>query len=185
MQESQEKAISAYIAVLESMSAPEWDTLPDIGLYMDQVISYLTRLIEPYYALHEDHKITPSMINNYAKANVIPRTEGKKYSQEHLALLLMIMTLKKSLSVQDIRTLLDDQAGEATHRDQYGRYREFLDAASKSVAREIKVELAGLASSNPTEKVRASEKLKELALKLSLEGSIRSLAAERIISLLR
>lgn len=185
MEDSHEQAIAEYLDVLESMEAPDWDKLPDIGLYMDQVISYLTRLIKPFYALHEDHKITPSMINNYAKANVIPRAEGKKYSQEHLALLIMIMTLKKSLSVQDIRTLLDEQAGEATHRDQYGRYQAVLDVAGKSVAAEIRTELAGLESTNPADRIRASEKLRELALKLSLEGSIRSLAAERIIDLLR
>ena len=185
MEDSQEQAIAEYLDMLEGMDAPDWDKLPDIGLYMDQVISYLTRLIKPFYALHEDQKITPSMINNYAKANVIPRAEGKKYSQEHLALLLMIMTLKKSLSVQDIRTLLDEQAGEATHCDQYKRYKIILDAAGKSVAAEIRAELEGLESANPAARIRASEKLRDLALKLSLEGSIRSLAAERIIDLLR
>lgn len=185
MEDFNEQSIAEYIAVLEEMSAPDWDKLPDIGLYMDQVISYLTRLIEPFYALHEDHKITPAMINNYAKANVIPRAEGKKYSQEHLALLIMIMTLKKSLSVQDIRTLLDEQTGETTHRNQYERYQTVLDVASKSVAAEIRTELAGLKSENPAARIRASEKLRELALKLSLEGSIRSLAAERIINLIR
>jgi hypothetical protein len=97
----------------------------------------------------------------------------------------MIMTLKKSLSVQDIRTLLDERAGEATHRDQFERYRKILDIASKSVAEEIRAELEGLEGEHPAEVIRASEKLRDLALRLSLEGSIRSLAAERIIDLLR
>ncbi len=178
MKDAREHAVEEYAGTLERMSAPEWTGLPDIGLYMDQVINYLTRLIEPYCALQGEQAITPSMINNYVKAKVIPRAEGKKYSQEHLALLLMIMTLKKSLSVQDIRTLLDERGGEATHRDQYERYRKVLDAVSKSVASEIRAELGALGGEH-------AEKLKDLALRFSLEAGIRSLAAERIIDLLR
>lgn len=92
---------------------PTWDALPDLGLYMDQVITFLERQLSPLYpAGMKDKIITPAMINNYVKMHVIPRPVGKKYGRGHLAALLMLCTLKQVLPMDAIGRLLANQGEE-------------------------------------------------------------------------
>ena len=80
-----------------------YDRLPDIDLYMDQVIEYLAR---QGISSRENDKISSAMINNYIKDGLLPRAVDKKYTREHLAYLLMIARLKQTLSMKDVGTLL-------------------------------------------------------------------------------
>lgn len=83
---------------------PRWETLPDIGLYMDQVITLMERTFAPFLPGAE---ITKSMVNNYVKVGLIKRPVGKRYDREHLALLIMIGVLKQALSMECIGQVLD------------------------------------------------------------------------------
>ena len=87
----------------EALSLPEWDKLPDFGLYMDQVIVLMERALA---GVLPEGELTKSMVNNYVKVRLIPRPEGKKYEREHLALLLMICILKQAMSMEEISALL-------------------------------------------------------------------------------
>ena len=78
-----------------NMALPQWELLPDIGLYMDQVITLMDRTFSPALPKGE---MTKSMVNNYVKVGMIPRPVGKKYDREHLALLMMICVFKQALS---------------------------------------------------------------------------------------
>lgn len=69
---------------LEGERPAEWDALPDIGLYMDQLISYMPRQLIHY---GEGESLTSAMVNNYIKDGALPRAEGKRYSRTHLAYL--------------------------------------------------------------------------------------------------
>jgi len=90
---------------------PLWDALPDLGLYMDQVITFLERQLSTLHpACMKDKIITPAMINNYVKMQVIPRPVSKKYERSHLAALLMLCTLKQVLPMDAIRRLLANQS---------------------------------------------------------------------------
>lgn len=82
---------------------PRWETLPDIGLYMDQVITLMERTFAPFLPGAE---ITKSMVNNYVKVGLIKRPVGKRYDREHLALLIMIGVLKQALSLECIGQVL-------------------------------------------------------------------------------
>ena len=82
---------------------PEWDMLPDIGLYMDQVVTLMERTFVPALPKGE---MTKSMVNNYVKVGLVPRPAGKKYDREHLAVLLIICVLKQALSMENIARLL-------------------------------------------------------------------------------
>lgn len=83
-----------------------WDMIPDIGLYMDQVITFITRMYAPLYGEATEGYLSASMINNYVKSKLIPRPVGKKYSREQIALLAMIVSLKQVSSMEDIRAML-------------------------------------------------------------------------------
>ena len=82
-----------------------WPLIPDLGLYMDQVVTYIERQLESLYGAASKGILTPSMINNYVKSGLIPRPLGKKYYREHLALLMMIVSLKPVASMDDILRL--------------------------------------------------------------------------------
>ena len=83
----------------ERLKLPEWRLLPDIGLYMDQVITLMERTFE---GMHLQDGITKSMVNNYVKAGLIGRPVNKRYDREHLAMLLEIAVLKQALSMEEI-----------------------------------------------------------------------------------
>lgn len=84
----------------------EWDSFPDLGLYMDQVLSYMPRQL---IHLGETDTLTSAMVNNYIKEGLLPRADGKKYSRTHLAYLTAICALKQVISVKEAHKLI--QAG--------------------------------------------------------------------------
>jgi hypothetical protein len=165
-----------YFSSLSGKTFAEWASLPDFGLYMDQVVTYLERQLEIFMRLDDSGKITPSMINNYAKAKIVPRTEGKKYGQEHIALLLAVFTLKRVLSVQDMRALFGrvDDIGEM--KGFYERFRAGLERSARETA-------AGVGSALADAAVTADAKvLRNLALELAVDASMRSFAAEMLLA---
>lgn len=88
-----------------------WERIPDLGLYMDQVTTFVQR---HFQALYPDVEkiVTPAMVNNYVKLGLITRPVGKKYGREQLAQLLMIATLKMGASAEALKRLLTPAEGE-------------------------------------------------------------------------
>ncbi len=86
-----------------------WDQIPDLGLYMDQVITLITRAYEPLYGDTTKSYLSAPMINNYVKNKLIPRPMGKKYSRMQVAMLIMIVSLKRVCMMEDIRAMLRAQ----------------------------------------------------------------------------
>ena len=107
------ETLPARRSLAEQMQAyrpPAWDALPDLGLYMDQVITFLERQLSPLRpAGVKDKIITRAMVNNYVKMRVIPRPVNKKYERAHLAALLMLCALKPVLPMDAIGRLLAGQ----------------------------------------------------------------------------
>mgnify|MGYP003161519911 CR=1 FL=1 len=88
---------------LERERPVEWEAFPDIGLYMDQVLSYMDRQVIRF---DDEDTLTAAMVNNYIKDGAMPRAEGKRYSRTHLAYLTALCALKQVLSVKDAGLLL-------------------------------------------------------------------------------
>lgn len=97
-------------SILESLSRIEHikpDEIPDIDLYMDQVTTFMdSKLKSTTRYPGEDKILTKTMINNYAKNDLLPPPVKKKYSKEHVLLLIFIYYYKGFLSISDIQTLL-------------------------------------------------------------------------------
>ena len=91
----------------KNYSLPKWNELPDIELYMDQIISLLEKYLKIYYeTLGAEKTITPSMINNYVKLGTIPPPAKKRYSKIHLAYLLVVCTLKQTHDMATIQKIM-------------------------------------------------------------------------------
>lgn len=190
MDDSMQKAIGQYFGSMNFKAPANWEQLPDLDLYMDQVVTYLERQLEAFRKPGEEHLITPSMINNYAKAKIIPRTEGKKYAQEHIARLLSVFVLKRVLSVQDIRELFEDVDDAASTREFYELFRQSMEKSAEDTAATIATSLPGsmegeAADESSPEPLSSDPKaVRTLALKLAVDASLRSYAAEMLLSLL-
>lgn len=80
--------------------------LPNIDLYMDQVTTFMDEQLASTKRYPDDKVLTKTMINNYAKNKLLPPPEKKRYSREHLLVLIFIYYFKNILSISDIQTLL-------------------------------------------------------------------------------
>ena len=104
----------AYTEIARYRPVP-WDQIPDLGLYMDQVITFITRAYEPLYGDSTKRYLSAPMINNYVKNKLIPRPSGKKYSRLQISLLIMIVALKQVCMMEDIRVMLQAESEEEVH----------------------------------------------------------------------
>lgn len=94
--------------ITKELHLPRWTELPDIPLYLDQVVLVLEEALSRFgIGEGKDEKLTSSMISNYVKKKLLPSPEKKKYKKEHLAAIVMISVLKVSLSLDEIGILLD------------------------------------------------------------------------------
>jgi hypothetical protein len=94
-----------FAARLQSFQPTPWEQIPDLGLYMDQVITFIERQCRELF-LDGDRIFTPSMVNNYVKIGLVERPAAKKYGRGQLAQLLMICVLKQSISVENMKALV-------------------------------------------------------------------------------
>lgn len=83
---------------------PAWQELPDLGLYLDQVMLVLEQSFAPL--LPDRGGISSTIINNYVKQKLLPPTCKKKYGREHLAILVMLFLLKRAFSAAELAQLL-------------------------------------------------------------------------------
>lgn len=98
-------------SIMESLGRIDYiktEDIPNIDLYMDQVTTFMdTKLKSTCRNRQEDKILTKTMINNYAKNNLLPPPVKKKYSKEHIMVLIFIYYYKGILSISDIQSLLN------------------------------------------------------------------------------
>ena len=98
--------LSDILSWLDSISYIKTEKIPEVDLYMDQVTSFMEEHLKKTKRSPEDKALTKTMINNYAKNRLLPAPVRKKYSKEHILLLLFIYYYKNLLSINDIEQLL-------------------------------------------------------------------------------
>ena len=81
--------------------------IPNIDLYMDQVTTFMDKRLAKSRRYDDDKILTKTMINNYAKNDLLPPPVKKKYSKEHMLLLIFIYYFKNILSIGDIQKMLE------------------------------------------------------------------------------
>ncbi len=155
---------------MEQERPASWEHLPDISLYMDQIIAFMPRQLIRF---DDSETLTSAMVNNYIKDGLVPRAEGKRYSPIHLAYLTAVCALKKVLSVKDTGKLI--AAGkEITDSPErlYGYFCRALDHALEDTA-------------NTLDENTPREELAKLALDLAMRSYANQLACARILDLLQ
>lgn len=157
--------------ILEEKRPAKWEEIPDIDLYMDQVLSYMSR---QHAGLETGENLTSAMINNYIKKDLLPRAKGKKYNREHIAYLTAICLLKQVLSVADTGRLLSAQIEERSEeeiRSFYNKYIQAMDEEFKKVSEDFCVS-------------QDKKALSDTALRLAVSSYAQKLACQQILEFL-
>lgn len=150
----------------EQLKFPPYDGFPDIELYMDQVLDFLSR---SRASLRDDDRLSSAMVNNYIKAELLPRARGKKYSREHLVHLAIILRLKQVLSVKDTGKLISAYKQNKSDQVFFDSFREMVDNCAKEICEEIS---------------SASEDLADIAMRLAVDSYLSKIGCEYIIDLI-
>lgn len=155
-------------SILEEIRPEKWENIPDIDLYMDQVLNYMTR---QHVGLELDETLTAAMINNYMKKDLLPRANGKKYDRQHIAYLTAICLLKQVLSVTETGQLLSEQIEQRTEenvKEFYEKYTVMMDEEFCSVSKQVN-------------EIFKDESLADLALRLAISSYAQKLACQEIL----
>lgn len=147
----------------EQLTFPSYESMPDIELYMDQVLDFLSR---SKASLRDDDKLSSAMVNNYIKAELLPRARGKKYSREHLVYLSVIMRLKQVLSVKDTGSLIRLDKGERTDEEFYNEFLKMVKNGAEDVSEKV---------------LNGDGSFMDVAMRLAVESYLSKIACEYMI----
>uniref|UniRef100_UPI004056E395 DUF1836 domain-containing protein n=1 Tax=Acetatifactor sp. TaxID=1872090 RepID=UPI004056E395 len=181
-------------SILESLDRIEYikpEDIPNIDLYMDQVTTFMDRKLRATVRYPDEDKVlTKTMINNYAKNELLPPPVKKKYSKEHVLLLVFIYYYKSILSISDIQTLLRPiterffQSGEEFNLERV--YEDVFGMGENLVARlkeEIKQEYKESEEMFPDASEENKEFLQKFAFicRLSFDVYVKKLIIEKLV----
>lgn len=124
------------------------DDIPNIDLYMDQVTTFMDKHLKSSKRYSEDKLLTKTMINNYTKNELLPPPDRKKYTKEHMFLLIFIYYFKNILSISDIQSIFNplterfyggksDIGLEKIYEEIFRLEKEQTDALTKDMIRKM------------------------------------------------
>ncbi|WPC44846.1 DUF1836 domain-containing protein [Clostridium sp. JS66] len=181
-----EESLKKLLEEVCSFEQLEFSGIPDIDLYMDQVTTFIDDKFSHLKRNEEDTAITKTMINNYTKAGILMPPKKKKYSRQHMVLIILTYYLKQILSINDIQELFapiveDINKSENSKLDLKDIYNNFLDIEKKETE-DFKLDFEkSLDCQNNDENKEDTSKLIIIVIKLILKSSIEKRMAEKII----
>ena len=172
-----EKTLQAYADI--PFLTPE--DLPSLDLYMDQVTTLMEEKLSPTRRVPSDKLLTKTMINNYAKNKLLPPPERKKYSRQHILRLVLIYYFKNSLSMQDIKSVLDGlpRFDENVYEQTFKNSDELLAVTRASVEKYL--DLAGQKFSDTENQEKEQLQLFSLICDLLMDIYIKTRIVEQLI----
>lgn len=105
----QNEKLDVWKAQISAFHFPRWEELPEVDLYMDQVVGYLNQKLSVFCGADETETgqyITPTMINNYVKQKIIAAPVKKRYDRTCLSALIVLFCAKQVLSIGMTGTLI-------------------------------------------------------------------------------
>ena len=104
--------------ILDDIDTFNIDDIPNIDLYMDQVTTYLNDKFANTKRHEDDKLMTKTMINNYVKSRLLPSPEKKKYTKDHMMVLIMIYFFKNIISINDVNKLITPLLDSYFHNEE-------------------------------------------------------------------
>ncbi|BAV80180.1 hypothetical protein SNAG_1310 [Streptococcus sp. NPS 308] len=109
-----------------NFSYPKWEDIPNIDLYLDQVLLYVNQVCAPI-SPDKDKGLTASMVNNYVKHGYLTKPDKKKYQRKQIARLIAITTLKSVFSIQEIAQTLNSLQTQASSDQLYDAFVDYMN----------------------------------------------------------
>ena len=109
-----------------NFSYPKWQDIPNIDLYLDQVLLYVNQVCAPI-SPDKDKGLTASMVNNYVKHGYLTKPDKKKYQRKQIARLIAITTLKSVFSIQEIAQTLNTLQTQASSDQLYDAFVDYMN----------------------------------------------------------
>lgn len=107
MQSEMRAALNLILKEFTELDYVHPEDIPNIDLYVDQVTTFIESQLSSMKRNEDEKILTKTMINNYTKNHVLPSPDKKKYSRDHVLMLILIYYLKSFLSIKDIQILLE------------------------------------------------------------------------------
>ena len=105
---------------------PKWEEIPNIDLYLDQVLLYVNQVCAPI-SPDKEKGLTASMVNNYVKHGYLTKPDKKKYQRKQIARLIAITTLKSVFSIQEIAQTLNTLQTQASSDQLYDAFVDYMN----------------------------------------------------------
>lgn len=164
----------------KNFNLPTWEGMPDIDLYMDQVVTYLDRELKNLKVTNDDKLLTTSMINNYVKGDLLPPPTQKKYNKEHLSKLLIISSIKQILSISSISELLNLY----TSQNSKALYEFFINEQKNAINLEANKLIDDInALSEKSEEETINEVL-TYVIRLALHAEVQKILADKLLNVI-
>lgn len=109
-----------------NFSYPKWEDIPNIDLYLDQVLLYVNQVCVPI-SPDKEKGLTASMVNNYVKHGYLTKPDKKKYQRKQIARLIAITTLKSVFSIQEIAQTLNTLQTQASSDQLYDAFVDYMN----------------------------------------------------------
>ena len=109
-----------------NFSYPKWEDIPNIDLYLDQVLLYVNQVCAPI-SPDKEKGLTASMVNNYVKHGYLTKPDKKKYQRKQIARLIAITTLKSVFSIQEIAQTLNTLHTYASSNQLYDDFVDYMN----------------------------------------------------------
>ncbi|MDT2828070.1 MAG: DUF1836 domain-containing protein [Enterococcus viikkiensis] len=171
----EETKLKAWAEELKLIQLPRWDELPELELYMDQVITIVDRYLSP---LIEDEKhplLSSAMVNNYVKHKLVPPPVKKRYNRNHLAYLIAITLLKQVFSIPNINELIQMQLAIYEPQEAYNNF--------CIVQEEKLLQITKIVLGEEVSLTRTSNDFYYLAMEGAVASFTQKMLAEKIIQL--
>ena len=168
---------------LNNYRLPDWEAIPDFGLYMEQVIDLLTQYLDYLPPeLKAEQFITGSTINNYVRTKVMPEPIKKRYYRTHIAYLIMICSLKQTLSMNMISTMIPADLPEEKLRETYTKYSQTLQRCGVTFVQGIRIMAGKILDHEPVDD-RMVNDTDELVVAAAAFSGYSKLLAEKLVAL--
>ena len=168
---------------LNRFRLPAWEEIPDIGLYMEQVVTLLREYLDYLPPeLKEEEAVTAAAINNYVRTRVMPGPQKKRYYRVHLAYLIMICTLKQGLSISLVQKLLPVGLPPEEVRRIYSRYAERHRVTAQYFTQQVYAAAALFLDLEP-ESALTTDRVEDLIASAAILGGFSRLLAEKLLLL--
>ena len=168
---------------LNEYKLPVWESIPNFGLYMEQVIVLLKEYLDYLPPeLKEEQFITAATINNYVRRELMPEPVKKKYYRIHIAYLIMICSLKQSLSISTLQAMIPMGIPEEEVRETYNAYVKQHQITAKYFIEQVRLVAAGILNHEPEVEI-ATGKTCELITTAAVVSGLARLLAEKLLLL--